>query len=126
MNLLPRLSTTNGAAPREEGRLVLDVEYPLDDVVAALVRAELIAGRRVHVVVLLPGPVWSTDAALVASRRRRLDQALDQRTRELAEVAGDRAAQVTVSIQRRRRWPWPRHHPTHHPTASPTHQGATA
>ena len=92
------------AVEREPGRvrLVLDVEFALDEVVASLLWAELVKEATVDVVLLLPRLSWSTDAALVAPRRRRLVQARQRRIEELAWIAGPRAAQVSVTVQRRR------------------------
>ena len=94
------------AAEREPRRvrLVLDVEFALDEVAASLLRAELMNDATVDVVLVLPRLSWSTDAALVARRRRRLVQARQRRIEELAWIAGPRAAQVSVTVQRRRRW----------------------
>lgn len=60
-------------------RLVLDVEFALDEVVASLLRSELMSDATVDVVLLLPRLSWSTDAALVAPGRRRLVQARQRR-----------------------------------------------
>lgn len=95
---------TPDAVEREPGRvrLVLDVEFALDEVVARLLWAELVKEVTVDVVLMLPRLSWSSDAALVASRGRRLAQARQRRIEELARIAGPRAAQLNVSVQRRR------------------------
>jgi hypothetical protein len=91
-------------ANREPGqvRLVWDVELAVDEVVAELVRGRTREGRERG-----RGPrgacrSWSTDAALVALRGRRLAQARQQRIEELAWIAGPMATQVSISMQRRR------------------------
>jgi len=83
-------------------RLVMDVEFALDDVVADLIRDELAGGGVVHVLLLLPRLGWSTDAAPIALRGRRIAQAREQRIEDLFRIAGDKAAQVTISVQRHR------------------------
>lgn len=83
-------------------RLVLDVEFALDEVVADLIRDELAGGGRVHVVLLLPRLGWSTDPALVATHGRRIAQTRERRIEDLVRIAGGRSAQVTISLQRRR------------------------
>jgi hypothetical protein len=92
------------AVEREPGRvrLVLDVEFALDEVVASLLWAELMKEATVDVVLVLPRLSWSSDAALVMSRGRRLAQARQRRIEELARIAGPRAAQLHVSVQRHR------------------------
>ncbi|MDO9495555.1 MAG: hypothetical protein Q7J48_07620 [Nocardioides sp.] len=82
---------------------MLDVEFALDEVVASLLWSELMRDATVDVVLLMPRLSWSTDFALVAPRRRRLVQARERRIEELAGIAGPRAAQVSVTVQRRRR-----------------------
>ena len=82
-------------------RLVLDVEFALDEVVASLLWAELVKEATVDVVLLLPR-LSSSSAALVSLRRRRqLAQARQRRIEELAWIAGPRAAQLSVTVQRR-------------------------
>lgn len=100
---------TSDAVEREPGRvrLVLDVEFALDEVVASLLRAELMKEATVDVVLVLPRLSWSSDAALVASRGRRLAQARQRRIEELARIAGPRADQLNVSVQRHR-WRLPK------------------
>ena len=99
---------TPDAVERKPGRvrLVLDVESAIDEVVASLLWAELVKEATVDVVLVLPRLSWSSDAALVMSRGRRLAQARQRRIEELARIAGPRAAQLNVSVQRRR-WRWP-------------------
>jgi len=67
----------DAVAAREPGRvrLVWDVELTLDEVAAELLRAELARSATVDVVLSLPRTPWSTDAALMALRGRRLAQA---------------------------------------------------
>jgi hypothetical protein len=84
---------------------ILDVEHALETDVAARLIAALRQGRRVHVTLLLPPPVWSTDAALQACRQRRLERAVSDRIRELSQLAGS-SVPFTVSIERRRRRWW--------------------
>lgn len=104
MTTSPARPAVETAAGREPGtvRLVLDVELALDDAVADLIRDELARDATIEVVLLLPGMTISTDAAVVALRRRRLAQARQRRVEELARIAGPRSAQVTIAVQRRR------------------------
>lgn len=111
------------AVEREPGRvrLVLDVEFTLDEVVTSLLRAELMKETTVDVVLVLPRLSWTSDAALVMSRGRRLAQARQRRIEELARIAGPRAAQLNVSV-RRHRGDDPRRHsvlPDRHTDPSP-------
>ena len=101
-------------------RLVLDVEFTLDEVVASLLWAELVKEATVDVVLLLPR--LSSIAALVSVRRRRqLAQARQRRIEELAWIAGPRAAQLSLTVQRRRwrraRKPHDRTPPLHRSTS---------
>jgi hypothetical protein len=96
------LLPAGGSRPQRGARMVLDVEFVLDGVVADLIATELARGGLVQVVLLPPRPAWSTDAALVLGRHRRLAAARRRRIQELIDIAGCRAAQVTVSIQRHR------------------------
>lgn len=86
-------------------RLVLDVEFSVEEIVATLLRSELRRGATVDVVLQLPRLSWSSDAALVSRRGRRLAQARQRRMEELARIAGPWAAQLNVSVERHR-WRW--------------------
>ncbi|MFC4786409.1 hypothetical protein ACT8ZV_18175 [Nocardioides sp. MAHUQ-72] len=94
--------TTAAVPRRRSARMVLDVEYPLDETVAALVRSELARGGSVHVVLVHPRSGWSIDPALVRLRQHRIAAARERRLQELAVIAGDGAARVSVSVVRQR------------------------
>jgi hypothetical protein len=104
--------------------MVLDVDFALDGLVVDLLRTELDQGRQVHVVLLRPRLGWSTDAALVPQRRRRIAAARSSRLEELAHIAGAGHRQVTVSIQRHRwRAAAPRQSLARYSTPGPDQEG---
>jgi hypothetical protein len=100
--LASRGRETQGRPERRSARMVLDVDFALEGLVADLLRAELDLGTEVHVVLLRPRLGWATDAALATLNRRRIAAARSSRLEELAHIAGARHRQVNVSIQRHR------------------------
>ncbi|GAA2100451.1 hypothetical protein GCM10009841_15150 [Microlunatus panaciterrae] len=64
------------------------MKFTLEELVASLLWAELMMEATVDVVLVLSRLSWSSDAALVVSRRRRLAQARQRRIEELAGSAG--------------------------------------
>ena len=72
MGLASRAPQARVRPERRSARMVLDVDFALDGLVADLLRAELDQGVEVHVVLLRPRLGWSTDAALVVLHRRRI------------------------------------------------------
>lgn len=83
-------------------RMVLDVDYALDGIAAALLRSELRRGGTVQVVLLLPPPSLLSNAIVVLLWERWLVEARERRLAELALVAGPHGDRVTVLVQRRR------------------------
>lgn len=80
--------------------VLVDVWVPATWETAVSLR-RLLGGGKDALVVVDPGPGgWTLDAALLASRRRRAQEALADRLEELASIAGKDVGAVTVRLGR--------------------------